>query len=74
VDLRDRQDVGTDLFETVDETVDALEGQYDDMLDRRPRISEVLASFAFVLGHEPETYLRVEPGLSVKEIVAEKAD
>lgn len=42
--------------------------EYEDVLDRPPRRSELLTAMAFVLGHEPETWLELPPGCSVQAI------
>jgi hypothetical protein len=45
--------------------------EYEDAeMERKPRLSELLTSIAFVLGYEPEEYLSVPEGTSVTEIVA----
>jgi len=71
VDLAARHAVDDDLLDSVQATIADLEDQYEQMLDRRPRISELLACFAFVLGSQPEDYLKQEPGSSVKSIAAD---
>ncbi len=43
----------------------------DSEVERKPRLSELLAAFAFVLGYEPEKYLSIGGENSVEEIVAE---
>jgi len=49
----------------------AIAREYNDVLDRRPRLSELLYAVRFVLGYEPERYLSIDPGTSIKEITAQ---
>lgn len=45
-----------------------LSGDYQNSMDRIPRVSEVFACFSFVLGYRPEDYLSEMEGKSVAVI------
>ncbi|HKP39140.1 MAG TPA: hypothetical protein VJT71_19935 [Pyrinomonadaceae bacterium] len=50
---------------------EAIASEYEDTeLERKPRLSELLTTIAFVLGSDPEDYLAIAEGKSVKEIIA----
>ncbi len=53
------------------EAFEAVTLQYEDVLDRPPRRSELLALAAFVLGYEPDAYLTISEDASVRRIVAQ---
>jgi hypothetical protein len=68
------ESAGNSLVSDVDETIRKFVIEYDQLLDRKPRLNEVLATFAFVLDGEPEKYVEdagVAP-IKVGDIVAEK--
>ena len=50
--------------------IEEITNQYQDAVDRKPRLRELLACIRFVLGYNPEEYLSIEEGVSVKEIMA----
>lgn len=46
--------------------------EYEDSeLERKPKLTELLTSMAFVLGYQPEEYLSIAEGASIKKIFAE---
>jgi hypothetical protein len=50
--------------------IEEIARQYQDAVDRKPRLRELLASIRFVLGYEPSEYLSIEEDISVKKIIA----
>ena len=60
-----------ELEPPIREALTAIATAYEQAVDRKPRLSEVLSSFEFVLGDEPEEYLSGLAGVSVDSIVAE---
>jgi hypothetical protein len=52
------------------EAFEAITLQYEDVLERPPRQSELLAVAAFILGYEPDAYLTMTEGCSVRRIIA----
>jgi hypothetical protein len=50
---------------------EAVTQEYKDALERKPRLSELLACIVLVLGSSPEDYLSIEAGACVEKIVAE---
>jgi hypothetical protein len=62
---------GQGLVSALAEALEEIHDEYEESVDRKPRLSELLACFAFVLGQEPEEYLSGVEGRSVTEIAAE---
>lgn len=66
-------DAAAGLIEaTVEEILVGFGNVYGDIIGRRPRLSEVLASFTFVLRSSPEDYLRDLREDEVGEIVEKR--
>ena len=66
-----RPDVLADELEALlTERLAAMATLYQADLDRQPRLTEVLSSFAFALGYRPEDYLSAMEGRSVSKIKA----
>ncbi|ACK72524.1 hypothetical protein PCC7424_4153 [Gloeothece citriformis PCC 7424] len=42
--------------------------QYEDAVNRKPRVTELLACVRFILGYQPEEYLLIDEGNAVKKI------
>ena len=61
------------LLAALDEAINNIVVEYEQMLDRKPRINEILGTFAFVLSGDPEKYLRGAESISIQigDIVAE---
>lgn len=57
------------LRAAIDTACEAISDEYD-VLERRPTRRELLRTFDFVLGYEPDQYLEIEEGASVQEIRA----
>jgi hypothetical protein len=52
------------------EAFEAITLQYEDVLGRPPRRSELLAVASFVLGYEPNAYLAIPEDAAVRQIIA----
>ena len=63
--------VDDNLANTLREEFELITGEYQESLERKPKLSELLACVAFILGANPEKYLSGIQGGSVEEIVAE---
>ncbi len=51
--------------------IEEIARQYQDVVERKPRLSELLACIRFVLGYNPSEYLSIEEEIYVKIIWAE---
>lgn len=61
-----------DLAPRIENAVRDIASAYQESeLDRKPRLSEILSSLAFVLGYRPEMYLSGVEGKQITEITAE---
>ena len=59
------------LVETLREALEEIAVEYEDSdLERKPRLSELLAALSFVLSYEPERYLLLAEGSKVSMIQA----
>jgi hypothetical protein len=67
------ESAGDGLISEVDEAIKKFVIEYEQLLDRKPRLNEVLSTFAFVLDGKPEKYVRDTSGVTIKigDIVAE---
>lgn len=59
------------LEEPLDHAFVAIAREYEDVLGRKPRITELLSTVQFVLGHEPSIYLSVDAEVTKVKITAE---
>ena len=59
------------LVSTFEQAFKDIEKEYQQRFERKPRLSELLQTLLFVIGHEPERFLFDAEGLKVNEIVAE---
>lgn len=59
------------LVSTFGQAFANIETEYQQRFERKPRLSELLQTLLFVIGHEPERFLSDAEGLKVNEIVAE---
>lgn len=68
------ESAGGGLVSDLDEVLRKFVVEYEQLLDRKPRLNEVLATFAFVLDGEPGRYVSDAPASPIKvgDIVAEK--
>ena len=50
--------------------LEEIHDEYEEMLDRKPTLRELLGNVAFVLGVEPDGYIAIEPNCSIDAIEA----
>ncbi|MBL1202382.1 MAG: hypothetical protein FWK04_25765 [Nostoc sp. GBBB01] len=60
-----------ELVQALDKGIQEIITQYQDSVNRKPRLQEFLACIKFVLGYNPEEYLSIEEGIAVKKIWVE---
>lgn len=59
------------LVKVLDRALDTVSHEYKDVLQRKPRLSELLHVFRFVLGPEPVRYLAIDAEVTIREIRAD---
>ncbi len=66
------EDNNTDeaLVTAFSEAIEKITNQYQDAVDRKPRLRELLACIRFVLGYNPSQYLAIEEEIFIKKIIA----
>jgi hypothetical protein len=52
----------------VEKTVVAVEAAYQDGIQRAPKLEEIVETFLFVLGFEPERCLSIPAGLTIEDM------
>jgi hypothetical protein len=73
VRVTDKDTVDGDLAKTIGRAFWAVAQEYDDVLDRKPRLSELLYTVRFILAPEPDYYLSIDPQVTIENIEAELA-
>lgn len=69
--LEETQSIDEYVLNQIVEAFEETTVYYEDSeLERKPKLSEILASFAFVLGYDPEDYLSIPEDFSVSGITA----
>jgi aminopeptidase N len=56
------------LVKAFEEAFEEIVNQYQDSVNRKPRLPEILASIKFILGYNPDEYLLIEENISVKKL------
>lgn len=59
------------LVSTLRRAVEEIEDEYQQRFGRMPRVSELLYTLLFVVGHDPEQFLSRARGMKIDQIVAE---
>jgi hypothetical protein len=59
-----------DIVPPLQQTMSAIAREYQERWERKPRLSELLSTFSFVLGYRPEDFLQDGGEHPVKEIRA----
>ncbi len=62
--------ISQELAQIVHNSFRSIKDEYEETLERKPRLREVLYSIYFILS-TPGKYLSIEPGTSIKDIIAE---
>lgn len=71
VSADDLSHVDRTLVKVLDPALDTLTQEYKDVLQRKPRLSELLHIFRFVLGPEPARYLAIDAEVTIRKIRAD---
>lgn len=56
------------LIKAFEKAFEEIVDQYQDSVNRKPRLAEIFASIKFILGYNPDEYLSIEENSSVKKI------
>jgi hypothetical protein len=65
------QESDQNVLQVIDQALNEIVSVYENTLERKPRLGEILACFAFVLAYEPERYLSKLGGASIEDFISE---